>query len=91
MIKKYVLNLAEVVEKSIMKMLPDKLALLFDGWTEGSFHYIGVFAFFNNSIGKGNQVLLAFLVLANGEDYINDPDLSVEIHVGFLQTTLEDD
>jgi len=42
------------VEKTIKDILPDKFALVFDGWTlEGtSTHYIGIFATFPTLLGK---------------------------------------
>ena len=47
------------VEKAITKSLPDRFALLLDGWTHHSTHFLAVFAsFMENS--EPNSVLLSF-------------------------------
>ena len=43
----HMLSLVSVVRDEIKARLPDKLALIFDGWTEGTDHYIGIWASYN--------------------------------------------
>ncbi len=43
---KYLAALTERVERKITALLPEKIALILDGWTCGSTHYLGVFASF---------------------------------------------
>ena len=41
-VRKHVLSLVTIVQEDIRRRLPDKFVLIFDGWTEGTDHYIGV-------------------------------------------------
>ena len=38
--------LTKEVESIITKLLPDKFALIFDGWKSGDTHFVGIFASF---------------------------------------------
>ena len=40
--KNMILAIANVMIQSIAEKLPDSIAILFDGWTIGSVHYIGI-------------------------------------------------
>ena len=42
------------MEKEIEQALPDKFALVIDGWSEvgSSAHYVGVYAFFRSKAGQ---------------------------------------
>lgn len=46
-LRKYLLSLVVVVRADIKARLPNKFALIFDGWTEGTDHYIGIWASYN--------------------------------------------
>jgi hypothetical protein len=46
-VRKHILSLVSVVRDEIKARLPDKLVLIFDGWTEGTDHYIGIWASYN--------------------------------------------
>ena len=48
------------VEQEISNALPEKFALMVDGWTCGSEHYIGVLAAYPSFQCDFNVVLLAF-------------------------------
>jgi len=63
-------SLASTVESKIREILPDKFALVFDGWTldGSSTHYIALYARWMNGTTIGN-VLLAFAPLADEHDY----------------------
>lgn len=43
---KYLNTLTEHVENKISQILPSQIALVFDGWTSGSTHYLAVFSSF---------------------------------------------
>ena len=43
-LEKYMHLLTKKVEKVIARDLPDKFALITDGWTSGSTHFLGVVA-----------------------------------------------
>ncbi len=43
---KYLSAITEIVERKIAMILPQKICLIFDGWTSDSTHYLGVFATF---------------------------------------------
>ena len=61
---KYMLKVTEVVEKKIEKELPSLFALAFDGWSNGSNHFVATFASFTTDNDNGyKQVLLSFLTL----------------------------
>ena len=58
---KYLDRLTTAVEQKIEEILPDKFAIVFDGWTGGDAHYIALFATFPDKPEKGySKVLLAF-------------------------------
>ena len=61
--------LTETVERKIIGLLPSIFALVFDGWTMGQTHYLGVFATFPDGESKSGykQVLLSFSPLTNEE------------------------
>jgi hypothetical protein len=46
-VRKHVLSLMTVVKEYIKQRLPSTFALVFDGWTEGTDHYIGIWASYN--------------------------------------------
>ena len=58
---KYMSLITERVEEKVRRKLPDKFALVFDGWTTTDYHYVAVFATFpvENNIGY-EAVFLAF-------------------------------
>ena len=45
-LQKYMHLLTKKVEQEIIKAMPEKIALIVDGWTSGSTHYLGVMASF---------------------------------------------
>jgi BED zinc finger len=50
-VRKHILSLMTVVRENIKHHLPVKFALIFDGWTEGTDHYIGIWASYNKTVG----------------------------------------
>jgi hypothetical protein len=43
-VKKYLVLVTESVEKQIADDLPENFGILIDGWSDGTTHYIAVFA-----------------------------------------------
>jgi hypothetical protein len=50
-VRKHVLSLMTVVKECIKQRLPSSFALIFDGWTDGTDHYIGIWASYNVTDG----------------------------------------
>jgi hypothetical protein len=48
---KHILATAKMMSESIAEKLPDKIALVFDGWTVGLVHYIGISASYSSLVG----------------------------------------
>ena len=46
-VRKHILSLVALVRQKITLRLPDKFVIIFDGWTEGTDHYIGIWASYN--------------------------------------------
>ncbi len=77
-------KLTQVVEEKISSTLPDDIALIFDGWSASSTHYIALFASFpvNNELRYSTR-LLSFSPL---ED---DSNLNAEEHISFMNYVLD--
>ena len=46
-VRKHVLNLVNIVREEVKVRLPDRFVVVFDGWTEGTDHYVGISASYN--------------------------------------------
>ncbi len=46
---KHILSLVVTVREELKLCLPDKFVLVFDGWTEGTDHYVGIWASYNQT------------------------------------------
>lgn len=57
-LRKYILSLVPLVENEIKTMLSKTFAIMFDGWTDNSIHYVAVFACYLWE-GKYMETLLA--------------------------------
>ena len=53
-VRKHVLSLVTIVQEDIRRCLPDKFVLIFDGWNEGTDHYIGVWISYHIIDGSHN-------------------------------------
>lgn len=54
------------VEEKIKQMLPDTIAVVFEGWTCGSCYLVAVFAFFKfNNDCRNEQAMLSFSTFAD--------------------------
>jgi hypothetical protein len=81
-LRKYILSLTPLVEKSIAEQLPGKFGLLFDGWTAGTVHYVALFASYVNNAGIQKEHLLALAPL------ITEEELGAQQHIEFIEATL---
>ncbi len=52
-IMKYIEKLTKKVEQKIGRLLLNKFALIFNGWTKGDTHYLGIFATYPFKSEKG--------------------------------------
>ena len=80
-VRKHVLSLVTIVQEDIRRRLPDKFVLIFDGWTEGTDHYIGVWVSYNRIDGSHDgkehavQTLLSIRpLLADGIESLTAQD-----------------
>lgn len=81
---RYLPRLTELVEKKISNLLPQTFAIVFDGWTAGTTHYLGVFASFPQQDGTAYSTrLLGFSPIGD------EISLSAEEHIEYLRYVLE--
>ena len=82
-LKKYMTKLTNAVELKISASLPDKFALVFDGWSSKDTHYVSIFATYPSFCSSGyEKVLLGFSPLDDEEA------LNAENHVDFIKFVL---
>ena len=81
-LQKYMHLLTKKVEQEIIKAMPEKIALIVDGWTSGSTHYLGVMASFCDMDQNVEVPLLAFSPL------IDETSQSAAQQYVFLEMTL---
>ena len=86
-LKKYTFKLVEVVEKKITVKVATAttFALVFDGWSEDSTHFIGLFIIYPGKEHTADPEihLLAFAPL------LDETNFTAENHVNFMKSTLE--
>ena len=80
---KYIQLLTENVEQKLSQLLPSKFALIFDGWTADTTHYLAIFATFPKDNEQGYEERL--LTLSPMSDEIT---LCANQHHEFLTYTL---
>ncbi len=74
---KYLGSVTQVVERQIRILLPDTFALVFDGWTCGSTHYLAIFASYSTAASpEAEKVLLSFSPMGieeslNAHEHVN--------------------
>jgi uncharacterized protein YdcH (DUF465 family) len=79
---KYTLQLSDEVCDILAKKLPDSVALLFDGWSDGLYHYVGVCAAYKEENGKYSKDLLAIQPL------LDNTNLTADAHGEYLKSTV---
>ena len=77
-------KLSTCVEQKLSVVLPDKIAIIFDGWSIGSTHYVAVFASFPSNDAIGYQKYLLSFAPINEEDSLNAIS-----HKNYLEFVLE--
>eukprot|EP00171_Calliarthron_tuberculosum_P021943 IDg21943t1 len=76
-------SLQQLLSEKISALLPDKFAIVFDGWSSGITHYVAVFATFVTEDAKQYEhVLFAFSPM--GEEEFFD----AQEHVDFVTFVL---
>jgi hypothetical protein len=80
-LRKYILQLFSEVCEILAKKLPESFTVLFDGWTDGSYHYIGVCAAYADN-GHYSEDLLAIQPL------LDDTKFTAEEHAQYLESTV---
>ncbi len=80
---KYLEALSSSVEEKIAQILPDKFAIVFDGWSCGDTHYVAVYATFpyNTPVGY-RKVLLGF------SPFEEETSQSAQEHYEYLEFVL---
>lgn len=83
----YLDRLTTVAEQKAAKELPNKFALVFDGWTGGNVHYIALLATFpaQNFLGY-RKIILAFSPFE--DETSQDSDKGLEFIKFVLERTL---
>lgn len=81
---KYLRMLSKLVEESITRKIPAKLAILFDGWWTGDSHYIAAFATFLETNDRAYATLLLDMDPMKNEDYLDDKK-----HHAYLRYAIE--
>ncbi|ETV69647.1 hypothetical protein H257_14670 [Aphanomyces astaci] len=71
------------MESKISETLPESFAIVYDGWTSGSTHYVAMFATFPNNSHRGYEKVLLAMSPMNEED-----SLSAAAHVQYLNFVL---
>lgn len=71
------------MEFDIMKQLPKKFGVAFDGWSDKGVHYCAVFAV-GPGLGDHNSILLGF------SPFEQSWDLSAQQHLSFLTAVMSD-
>jgi hypothetical protein len=83
-LRKYILILSEEVALILSEKLPNKFALMFDGWDNGhSEHYVAIYAIFPSHDGSQKSFMLA------AQPLLDPTDHSAESHVDYIISTLE--
>lgn len=73
--KKYLFKLTDAVKEKIKQDLPKTFGLMFDGWTVGTEHYLGLFAVYMSD-GRLKKVLLACRVQ---DDVTDETEFTAEV------------
>jgi len=60
-LRRHIMSLVALLKEKIQEVLPEKFVLVFDGWTEGTEHYIGVSASYNR-VQYGKDVAVQTLL-----------------------------
>eukprot|EP00171_Calliarthron_tuberculosum_P002604 IDg2604t1 len=82
---KYLSRVTQAVERKISVLLPDKFALVFDGWTCGSTHYLAIYAsYVLPDPPRAQQSLLSFSPMGEEESLNADEHMHFTTFVLFV-------
>ena len=65
-LRKQILSLRSVIKEDIQAKLPNRFTIIFDSWSEGTEHYIGISATYCVTTGgteKGNEIKSSLLLM----------------------------
>ena len=83
-LKKYMELLTKKVEAKIKDYIPETIAILIDGWSKGSIHFVGLFASFTSDNANGYEcVMLAFAQL------LSETSFTARDHYEFVSWVLQ--
>ena len=80
--KKYALEVVQKVERRIAAVLPDKFGIVIDGWSQGSTHYVAIFAAFEES----GELVMPLLAMTPPFD---ETHFDAQAHYDLIGDTLE--
>ena len=80
----YMHAICAIVERKIILLLPTKFAIVFDGWSCGSTHFVSMFATFPSADSIGYSRLLLALAPINDEESLN-----ADAHYEYLEFVLD--
>lgn len=81
-IRKYILSMVPLVEGAVIAELPDRFGLLFDGWSDGSVHFVAIFATYRVE-EQYHETLIAFSPL------LKEDDMGAAQHLEFIKESLQ--
>ena len=55
-VRRHILSLLDVLKDTLRRELPSRFVLVFDGWSEGTQHYIGVAAAYMKTVDGGKEI-----------------------------------
>lgn len=58
-LRKYILSMVPLAERAVIAELPEKLGLLFDGWSDGSVNYVAIIGTYC-AAGEYQETLISF-------------------------------
>ncbi len=80
---KYFQLLNDAVIVKIKAVLPNKFGLILDGWSNGTKHFVAIYAVFPNSKGKREQILLDM------QPFPDETNQTADNHIDFIHYVLD--
>jgi hypothetical protein len=80
---KYISRLADTVRERAKNILPEKIGIMFDGWTSNGIHFVGLFGIYYTIHKARNLVLLAF------SPFEDRTTQNADAHIGFFKDVLD--
>ena len=73
-LRKYILQITNLVEKKVAEELPESFALMIDGWTDSTVHYMAIIATYIDKNGTYQETMLACRPL-NDQEFLDAPEI----------------